>query len=165
MVVAPQLFDANHAWEALEVARKHILGPLGMKTLDPDDWSYRPYYDNANDSEDPKVAHGANYHQGPEWLWPIGFYLRARLIFAKKLGKLKETEAETWKILTAHLKELRSTPWRGLAELTNENGSFHSSRGELRLKFVGFQLTLPPADSLRLGKQKVNAKRITIAPF
>lgn len=124
MVVAPQLFDPQHAWAALEVARKYILAPLGMKTLDPDDWSYRPNYDNSNDSDDSKIAHGFNYHQGPEWLWPIGFYLRARLIFAKKLGKLKDTEAETWKILTAHLKELRTSPWRGLPELTNENGSF-----------------------------------------
>lgn len=124
MVAAPQLFNPQNAWDALEVAKKHILGPLGMKTLDPDDWSYRPNYDNANDSDDNKVAHGFNYHQGPEWLWPIGYFLRARLIFAKKLGKLKETEAETWTILTAHLKELRTSPWRGLPELTNENGSF-----------------------------------------
>lgn len=103
-----------------------------MKTLDPDDWSYRGYYDNSNDSDDPKVAHGANYHQGPEWVWPIGFYLRARLIFAQKNGCLKETVAETWSVLTAHLKELENTPWRGLAELTNENGAYcsHSCRSQ-----------------------------------
>lgn len=33
-------------------------------------------------------------------------------------------------ILSAHLKEIRTSHWRGLAELTNENGSYciHSCR-------------------------------------
>lgn len=61
-----------------------------------------------------------------EWLWPIGFYLRARLIFAEKNKCLKETIVETYTILTAHLKEIEMSHWRGLPELTNENGSYCS---------------------------------------
>lgn len=61
-----------------------------------------------------------------EWVWPIGFYLRARLIFAEKNNCLKETIAETYAILTAHLRELNTSHWRGLAELTNENGAYCS---------------------------------------
>lgn len=124
MVVAPEMFDVKHAWHALEQAREHLLGPLGMKTLDSSDWEYRGFYDNSNDSVDSHISHGANYHQGPEWVWPIGFYLRARLIFAQKNGKLKETIAETWSILIAHLNEVQTSHWRGLPELTNETGAY-----------------------------------------
>lgn len=63
MTVAPELFNPEHALNALKLADKALRGPIGMATLDPNDLQYRPHYDNANDSTDPSISKGLNYHQ------------------------------------------------------------------------------------------------------
>ncbi|KAL4701918.1 hypothetical protein ACJJTC_018688 [Scirpophaga incertulas] len=130
MAIAPDLFDPKRAWLALDRAESLLLGPLGLKTLDPADWAYRGDYDNANDGRDPSVAHGFNYHQGPEWVWPLGYYLRARLAFAHENGKFARTVAAAYATLAPAARELRDSPWRGLPELTNAGGApcAHSCR-------------------------------------
>ncbi|XP_061746464.1 glycogen debranching enzyme [Nerophis ophidion] len=126
MVVAPELFTVDRAWKALEMAEKKLLGPLGMKTLDPDDMVYCGVYDNPLDNDNYNVAKGFNYHQGPEWLWPVGYFLRAKLYFARKQGE--ETYAKTAtlvkNVLSRLYTHLERSPWKGLPELTNENGQY-----------------------------------------
>lgn len=90
MTVAPELFDPKHALHTLKLADKVLRGPLGMKTLDSIDMQYRPNYDNSNDGTDAAIAKGLNYHQGPEWGWPLGYFLRAYLQFALLSGEDKK---------------------------------------------------------------------------
>ncbi|KAM7539070.1 hypothetical protein Aperf_G00000049145 [Anoplocephala perfoliata] len=132
MVVAPDLFDVRNAWKALEITRRQLVGPLGMKTLDPRDKDYRCSYHNNDDSFDYSTAHGFNYHQGPEWLWPTGYYIRARLLMSQRLADVDPSMAsvraqairESQEILLRLNNHIRNSPWRSLPELTQANGEF-----------------------------------------
>ena len=128
MTVAPSLFNASHAIGALELADSILRGPTGMATLDPSDLNYRPYYNNSEDSADFATSKGRNYHQGPEWLWPTGYFLRALLHFDLQRRESSEGRVEAFQQISTRLegckKAIHESPWAGLTELTNENGEY-----------------------------------------
>ncbi|TXT04967.1 hypothetical protein VHUM_03787 [Vanrija humicola] len=128
MVVAPELFTPSRAIAALRLADKVIRSPLGMKTLDPSDSQYRPDYDNKNDGTDITIANGWNYHQGPEWGFPLGWFLTAWLRFDRLAGDGVQDPSATMHHISAVFLKLRKhiekDPWRGLPELTNHDGSY-----------------------------------------
>lgn len=128
MTVAPQLFDDDKALYALSVIDSVLLGPTGMATLDPSDYGYHPNYINSDDSTDFATAKGRNYHSGPEWIWPRGFFLRALLKFDLMRRKTPEEKLESYQQVTKRLHGctdmIQDTPWAGLTELTNYRGSF-----------------------------------------
>jgi len=137
MAVAPALFTPARADGALLAVEQQLLGAaqLGVKTLDPADWAYRPAYDNASDA-DAATGRGFNYHNGPEWLWPFGYYLRARLAFpppamcapappGQHSGWASPAHARRWMLarLARHRAHMESAPDMGLPELTNADGA------------------------------------------
>ncbi len=128
MAVAPSLFTPTNAITALCVADSVLRGPTGMATLDPSDLNYRPYYHNSEDSTDFATSKGRNYHQGPEWLWPTGFFLRALLKFdlmRRDVGD-HEGRTEAFQQVTRRLEGckgmVREGVWAGLTELTQKGG-------------------------------------------
>jgi len=121
MAVAPELFSPLKAKRALQAVAERLVGPLGVCTLDPADPEYRGDYHNDDDSEDKSVAHGWNYHQGPEWVWPLGYFLKAWHRFGE--GSEAERAADIMRWLLPHRTMLERSPWRSLPELTNSRGS------------------------------------------
>lgn len=128
MTVAPSLFDPDHAMHALCLADTVLRGPTGMATLDPSDLNYHPYYRNSEDSDNFATSKGRNYHQGPEWLWPTGFFLRALLKFDLMRRKTPEGRTEAFQQVTRRLSGckgmIQDSPWAGLTELTQKNGEY-----------------------------------------
>lgn len=141
MSVAPELFTPANALTALSIADSAILGPVGIATLDPSDLNYRPYYNNSEDSTDFATSKGRNYHQGPEWVWQRGYYLRALLHFDLLRRRTVEERTETLQQMTRRLdgckKALRESPWKGLTELTNKNGQ-HCADSVSCLSIISF---------------------------
>ncbi|KHN79240.1 Glycogen debranching enzyme [Toxocara canis] len=127
LAVAPKLMSAKNAWKAICIAEEVLLGPLGIKTLDPKDWNYNGFYNNDEDSIVKKTAKGWNYHQGPEWLWVAAYFLRAKLLVAKELNDAAAYDAAVRSVrarMGTYWEHIQSSPWRSLPELTNENGAF-----------------------------------------
>ena len=120
------MINKDHARLALAQVKRFLMNDsnsLGIKTLDESDMSYCGAYDNANDSNEKRVAHGFNYHQGPEWLWPVGYYLRSLLLYSSNTTSEKE---EAISVVKQHLGKLsaclNANEWKSLPELTNKNG-------------------------------------------
>lgn len=147
MTVAPELFTPELALQALNNADRIIRGPVGMRTLDPSDYNYRPNYENSVDSTDFATSKGRNYHQGPEWVWCYGYFLRAYHHFHFVVDSRCHTKdgskpssylyQQLYNRLEGQRKFIFDSPWAGLTELTNKDGSFcaDSSPTQASLEF------------------------------
>ncbi|KFH13045.1 Amylo-alpha-1,6-glucosidase [Toxoplasma gondii VAND] len=110
--------------------------------------------------------------QGPEWVWPLGYFLRAKLIFAeefdeepgaggKSAGPTKraslKVQEDCMRFLQNHRHHLQTDVWKSLPELTNSNGSFCKDSCQAQawsvatlLAFLG-DLVSDPVDLRKVG--------------
>ncbi len=79
---------------AVEVCRDHLLTPIGMRSLSPDDDSYVGVHRGGPHERD------AAYHQGTVWPWLVGSYVDAALKNGVPVDGLDEVDG-----LGLHLRE------------------------------------------------------------
>ncbi|HUH65388.1 MAG TPA: amylo-alpha-1,6-glucosidase [Syntrophales bacterium] len=60
--------DAARWKGVVDKVKKHLLTPVGLRTLSPEDREYRPLYEGDGTARD------AAYHQGTVWPWLIGHF-------------------------------------------------------------------------------------------
>ena len=80
---------------------------------------------NDDDSNDYRRAAGFNYHNGPEWLWLTGYYIRAKIYWAKQQDDpliVKQTKRHVRQLIGSQMNLLNGNEWKGLPELTNGDG-------------------------------------------
>ncbi len=76
----------------VDVVRRELLVPLGLRTLAPTDGRYRGRYGGSPESRD------LAYHQGTAWAWLIGPFIEAWL---KVNGSLPGAREQAWRWLEA----------------------------------------------------------------
>jgi glycogen debranching enzyme len=108
--------------------------PLGVRTLDPTDLQYFGDYTNLDGTEY-KTAGGFNYHNGPEWVWPLGYFLESKLHFYRHatppVGE-SPIGHMVHKFLHHHRVVIATSHFRGLPELTNSAGAHCSASCEVQ---------------------------------
>ena len=67
------LVDTEVASKILVTMEKHLLTPLGLRSLAPSDPNYRPYFRGGVEDQD------SAYHQGTVWPWLMGPFITAYL--------------------------------------------------------------------------------------
>lgn len=121
---APELFSKKNAFLYLSWVEEMLIEEesIGIKTLDRIANEYVGKYDNSDDSENIKTAQGYSYHNGPEWVWLYGFFVKA---FVAMGGESKNFRLEQYmSYFTNHKTYIRNNEWISLPELTNQNGDF-----------------------------------------
>ena len=121
MAIAPELFDKNHGIKFMKLVDEYLIvnNCIGIRTLDYTDKNYNGDYYPDNDSNNYHLAHGLNYHNGPEWIWPAGFYLMSKINFNDLNENIFNIICQK---LIPYQKYILNDSWSGLPELTNKDG-------------------------------------------
>lgn len=111
------LLDKAQAKKVVSAVEKHLLTPVGLRSLSPESEAYRPLYEGNQLSRD-----GA-YHQGTVWSWLMGPYADAKLKTDPENGKEKVK-----KIMLKAFKHLEDAGIGNVSEIYDGQAP-HTSQG------------------------------------
>ena len=109
------LDDAERARKVVEKVEKELLTPVGLRSLSPDDVSYRPIYIGSPFERD------SAYHQGTVWAWLIGGFVDA---LRKTSENKEETEAKIAEILKGFQTHLAEAGIGQISEIFDADAPF-----------------------------------------
>jgi glycogen debranching enzyme len=89
----------EQARTALAAVERHLLTPLGLRSLSPEDPAFQSFYTGDRRARD------SAYHQGPVWPWLIGPYLDVRLRLAADRTERDRVRALILESFREHLLE------------------------------------------------------------
>ncbi|MFN4241793.1 MAG: amylo-alpha-1,6-glucosidase, partial [Tepidisphaerales bacterium] len=92
----------------VEVVRRELLTPYGLRTLSPSERQYRPTYGG------PPAVRDASYHNGTVWPWLMGPFLDAYL---RVSGDTREAREEARRMLRPLLSTLETGCIGQIAEI------------------------------------------------
>ncbi|WMJ73741.1 amylo-alpha-1,6-glucosidase [Cytophagaceae bacterium ABcell3] len=91
------LLEDDHANQILTIVEEHLLTPLGLRSLSPEDIQYKGLYTGD------LLARDGAYHQGTVWSWLLGPYMTAKVRLQGEEGK--EYVKDLLKVFAAHLSD------------------------------------------------------------
>jgi predicted glycogen debranching enzyme len=117
--LAHSMLDGERARQVVEVVERHLLTPVGLRTLSPDDPNYAGIYQGDARSRD-----GA-YHQGTVWPWPMGAFITA---YMTANGKTESASKRVRQWLEGFLPHLNQACLGQVSEIF-DGDSPHTPRG------------------------------------
>lgn len=104
------IVDPERGRKILAALEKHLLTPLGLRTLAPNDPAYRPRYEGDVPSRD------SAYHQGTVWPWLMGPFITA---FRKVYGDSPEARDKVRHWLSSFEEHLQTAGLGQISELAD----------------------------------------------
>jgi predicted glycogen debranching enzyme len=140
------MLDMERSAKVIRVVEKHLLTPMGLRSLAPTDAAYNSTYGGGVENRD------SAYHQGTVWPWLMGPFITA---YIKVYGHSPETilQARNW--LSGFEEHLRTAGLGHVSEVADADAPHNPGGCIAQAWSVGELLRVLVEDVLQIAPQRV----------